>query len=401
LKKEKKILILPSWYPPDGGGFFKDHAEALNHGDIKVDVLVNRIMGLSSHSINQIIESRRITEKIEGPLKVIRSAYLKWPKLEKVNVRGWVKRYLELYEYYTEKYGEPDLIIAHSTIWAGYVASLIKEEHKIPYIVIEHRSRFARDIEATQKMIREWYFPYIRNSLTYASRIITVSEAIDAQLISISPGIRNKISTIPNLIDTDFFSLPKKGRSKQPFIFLAFGILEHVKGFDILIEAFAGFVASHDGEFFLRIGGRGGNYGKLRRLAKKFGVEDRVTLHGYVPREEVNKEMQQANLFILPSRFEAFGVVLIEAMATGCPVISTYSGGPEYIVKEHSGILVEPEDPAGLEKAMEQVYENYSSYDPEKIRQEVVDLYSVAVIRERYHAVIKEILNEKNLSSDS
>jgi glycosyltransferase involved in cell wall biosynthesis len=400
LKKEKKILILPSWYPPDGGGFFKDHAEALNHGDIKVDVLVNRIMGLSSHSINQIIESRRITEKIEGPLKVIRSAYLKWPKLEKVNVRGWVKRYLELYEYYTEKYGEPDLIIAHSTIWAGYVASLIREEHKIPYIVVEHRSRFARDIEATQKMIREWYFPYIRNSLTYASRIITVSEAIDAQLISISPGIRNKISTIPNLIDTDFFSLPKKGRSKQPFIFLAFGILEHVKGFDILIESFASFVASHEGEFFLRIGGRGGKYGKLRKLAKKFGVENRVTLHGYMPREEVNKEMQQANLFILPSRFEAFGVVLIEAMATGCPVISTYSGGPEYIVKEHSGILVEPEDPAGLEKAMEMVYENYSSYDPEKIRQEVVDLYSVAVIREKYHAVIKEILNEKNLSSD-
>jgi glycosyltransferase involved in cell wall biosynthesis len=93
--------------------------------------------------------------------------------------------------------------------------------------------------------------------------------------------------------------------------------------------------------------------------------------------------MQQANLFILPSRFEAFGVVLIEAMATGCPVISTYSGGPEYIVKEHSGILVEPEDPAGLEKAMEHVYDNYSSYDPEKIRQEVVDLYSVAVITQR------------------
>ena len=400
LTKEKfKILILPSWYLPDGGGFFKDHAEALNAGKYSVDVLVNRVLGVSRHSLYQIIVSRRFRESIEGPLRVFRSGYLKWPLMEKRNLKGWVNKYLDVYEKYIEKCGQPDIIIAHSSIWAGYVAARIKEIYSIPYILVEHRSRFARDVEAAQKMIREWYFPFVRSSLVKADKIVTVSEAIDNQIISISPGIRNKISTIPNLIDTDFFTLPEKPRGKEPFIIVSFGILEYVKGFDILIRAFAEFNRRFDGEFFLRIGGRGTKFRKLRQLATELGVGDRVSLHGYVPREEVKREMQLANLFVLPSRFEAFGVVLIEAMATGCPVISTYSGGPEFIVKGNCGLLVKPDDVEQLTDALAEIYQQYDSYDPEIIRQEVVKNYTKEVIRDRYHQLIMEIFNEKGISS--
>ncbi len=150
--------------------------------------------------------------------------------------------------------------------------------------------------------------------------------------------------------------------------------------------------------FSLRIGGRGGKYRKLNHLARRFGVADKVTLHGYVPREEVKREMQMANLFILPSRFEAFGVVLLEAMSTGCPVISTYSGGPEFIVKETDGLLVEPDSVDDLTRAMEKIYDNYEKYDPEKIRKDVVDNYAVEVIRDRYYTLINEILDGKNLA---
>ncbi len=399
MKKDKyKILILPSWYLPDGGGFFKDHAEALHSGDFRVDVLVNRVMGITRHSLYQILKSRRYRESVEGPLKVFRSGYLKWPLMEKANLQGWVNRYLDIYEEYRKKNGDPDIIIAHSSIWAGYVAARLKDIYDIPYLLVEHRSRFARDVEAAQEMIREWYFPFIRSSLVKADKIITVSKAIDNQLISISPGIRNKISTIPNLIDTDFFTLPEKERDKEPFIIISFGILEYVKGFDILIKAFAEFVRNHNGESFLRIGGRGTKFKKLKKLANELGVGDRVSLHGYVPREEVKREMQMANLFVLPSRFEAFGVVIIEAMATGCPVISTYSGGPEYIVKEKDGILIEPENVRALTKAISNIYSNYEKYSPEAIRQDVVQNYTKEVIRDSYHQIIRNILDEKSIS---
>jgi glycosyltransferase involved in cell wall biosynthesis len=400
LKRNKnKILILPSWYPPDGGGFFKDHAEALHSKNFEVDVLVNRVLGVTSHSLFQIVDSRRYRKSVEGPLSVFRSGYFKWPLLEKRNLKGWVNKYLDIYKEYRNKNGDPAIIIAHSTIWAGYVAARIKELYNIPYILVEHRSRFARDVEAAQKMIREWYFPYIRSSLVKADKVITVSKALDNQLISISPGIRNKIATIPNLIDTDFFTLPDKKRDKEPFIIISFGILEYVKGFDILIRAFAKFVEENEGEFFLRIGGRGTKYRKLHKLARELGVGDRVSLHGYVPREEVKREMQLANLFILPSRFEAFGVVLIEAMATGCPVISTYSGGPEYIVKESDGLLVEPENISQLKEAISEIYNNYEKFSADDIRKDVVENYTKEVIRDNYHQIIRDILNEKSVSS--
>jgi glycosyltransferase involved in cell wall biosynthesis len=392
-KKKYKVLVLPSWYLPDGGGFFKDHAETLNHEKFEVDVLVNRVLGLTSHSLYQIWKSLKIRESQEGPLHVIRWGSLRFPRLEKYNINVWVKRYLSLFDYYLENYGRPDIIITHSSIWAGYVAARIKEEYHIPFILVEHRGRFARNIEATQRMIREWYFPYIRKALVQADKIITVSKAIDNQLISISPGIVNKIDTIPNLIDTDYFTLPEQPRTKEPFLFISFGTLENVKAFDVLIKAFASFVSKHEGDFLLRIGGRGSKYRKLKKLARSLGVADKVNLHGYVPREEVLKEMQRANLFILPSRFEAFGVVLIEAMSTGCPVISTYSGGPESIVKSTDGLLVEPDNAEQLEKAMESIYLNYDSYKPEIIRKDVVDNYAMDVIRDRYHNLIKNILD--------
>lgn len=392
-------MVLPSWYLPDGGGFFKDHAEALHHGKFEVDVMVNRVLGLSLHSLRQIIISRRVRENFEGPLRVIRSGYLRWPKMEKHNVKGWVSKYMRLYSHYEKKYGTPDIIIAHSSIWAGFVAAKIKAKYDVPYILVEHRSRFAKDVEAAQKMIREWYFPYIRQTLIMADKIVTVSVAIDNKLISISPGIRNKIISIPNLIDTDFFVLPEKKRDMEPFIIISFGILEYVKGFDVLIEAFSRFIKKHEGEFFLRIGGRGKKHNKLEKLCHQFGVEDRVSLHGYVPREEVVREMQMANLLVLPSRFEAFGVVLIEAMSTGCPVLSTHSGGPSHIVKENSGLLVEPDSVDELEEAIEKMYANYSCYEAEEIREDVISSYSKDVIRDKYHNLILEILNEKSLTS--
>ena len=400
MKKDSiKVLVLPSWYLPDGGGFFKDHAETLHHENFQVDVLVNRVLGLSSHSISEIIASRRIKEGIEGPLKVIRCGCLRWPKLDKRNVKAWISKYLSLYNYYVEKHGAPDIIIAHSSIWAGFVAARIKEKFGVPFILVEHRGRFAKDVEATQKMIREWYFPYIRQTLVMADKIITVSAAIDNKLISISPGIRNKISSIPNLIDTNFFVLPEKKRDTEPFIMIAFGTLEYVKAFDILIKAFSEFVKKHEGDFFLRIGGRGKDLNKLKKLSRDLGIDDRVSLHGYIPREDVAREMQLANVLILPSRFEAFGVVLIEAMSTGCPIISTHSGGPSYIVKECSGLLVEPDNVDELVEAMEKIYTNYSNYIPETIREDVITNYSMSVIRDKYHALILEILNEKSQTS--
>ena len=397
LRDKLRVLILPSWYPPDGGGFFRDHAEAINKGNYEVDVLVNRFLGLYAKGFYENIRSRKLMECNEGSLKVFRGGYIRWPGLDKKSVFGWAKRYEKIFKDYIGIRGKPDLIIAHSVIWAGYVAAGINKKYNIPYVLVEHRSRFAKDTEVTRKMIKEWHIPLITEGLNRAEKVVAVSEAINEKLISIFNEVRDKLINIPNIADTDFFSLPEEARSLKPFVFLAIGLLEDVKGFDILIKAFSGVNKKFPGRFRLRIGGSGSKKTELLKLAKDRGVKEEVILVGQLSRDDVKREMQMAGCFILPSRFEAFGVVLIEAMSTGCPVISTYSGGPEHIVNKNCGLLVQPEDTRALENAMIYLYNNYNKFHAHLIRHQTVEKYSSGIIRNKYHELIYRIVSERSV----
>ncbi|HKK26354.1 MAG TPA: glycosyltransferase, partial [Gracilimonas sp.] len=101
----------------------------------------------------------------------------------------------------------------------------------------------------------------------------------------------------------------------------------------------------------------------VRKIIETSGLTN-VVIHGPKPREEIKKWMQAMDGFILPSRNEPFGIALIEAMACGLPVISTKSGGPEQILKENRGILIQPDKPKQLAKAIAQIQE-IDSFDAE------------------------------------
>ncbi|HHW29898.1 MAG TPA: glycosyltransferase family 4 protein, partial [Syntrophomonadaceae bacterium] len=102
-------------------------------------------------------------------------------------------------------------------------------------------------------------------------------------------------------------------------------------------------------------------------------------------REQVQEAMWRANAFVLPSYFETFGVVLIEAMATGLFVIATNRGGPEEFIKPVNGLLVEPGNAVELSKALRNVYDHrFELGKKEKeIRKYIVDNYSYRVIAEK------------------
>ena len=81
-----------------------------------------------------------------------------------------------------------------------------------------------------------------------------------------------------------------------------------------------------------------------------------VEFLGSLNRSQVVSHMQQCDCFVLPSRYETFGVVYIEAMACGKPVIAVANGGPDDFVKGFNGMLIEPNDIAGLQHVLEQMY---------------------------------------------
>jgi len=398
--KEKlpyRVLILPSWYLPDGGTFFHDHAIGLKNEDFEVHVLVNRTVSITANSFKEILQSGKSTEKIEDGVLVYRRSTFKWPKFKEWNLKKWIKSYLRHFEKYRTIHGLPDIMIVQSSLWAGAVAARIKKTYHIPYILVEHRGRFTEHLDLSTEYFEDWYFNYLTGAFSNADKLICVSDALKNKISKISNVPVSEILTIPNLVDTTFFCPSGRTRESQPFVFLSAGFFDRIKGFDILLGAFSRFLDQNEGEFFLRIAGRGKDEILLRKYAADLGINDRVSFIGHVSRERVRDEMQRSNVFVLPSRFESFGVVLIEALATACPVIATRSGGPTSIVNDRNGFLVDVENEEALSEAMSRIYLSYLNFNPEVIRNEAVEKYSSEYISEKYRTIIRETLHEYNI----
>lgn len=390
----QRILIIPSWYPPDGGYFFKEHSEAISQMGWRVDVLVNRVVGIRKliQAGPSALRGYRVGD--ENGLRVIRSVYLKIPGSEKHNIRGWAKRTRRLFRKYEKQFGKPDLILAHSVTWAGYAASLIRSAYGIPYLVVEHRSFFVWSTGEARRMVRPFYIPFFEKAYRDSSSVVLVSGSLLTGLKTLLPWIEEKVRVIPNMIREDMFLLPTVPRKHDPFTFFWAGRVEHVKGIDLLLEAVRLLKGRNVKPFQVRLAGKGSLRTALEQQAEELDVSDMVHFLGRISREEIQLEMQRASCFVLPTRYEAFGAVLIEAMATGLPVIATRSGGPEHIVTKENGLVIDTDQVEQLADAMEQMMLHIHEYDPAQIRMMTMEHYGQTSIMQRYNQLFLDLLQE-------
>lgn len=395
LEKLPRILIIPSWYPPDGGYFFKEHSEAIAGMGWQADVLVNRQVGARKLVSAGFRVLHRFRAREENGLRVIRAVTLKLPGSEKLNIRRWARRTLRIYERYESRFGKPGLILAHSVTWAGYAASLIRDRHQVPFLIVEHRSFFVWSTEKARKMVKPFHLPFFEKAYRECSRLVLVSESLFTGLKTLMPWIGDNAVVIPNMIREDMFLPPSAPRQSDPFVWIYAGRLEHVKGVDVLLEAAGKLKGRTKKEFSVRLAGRGQLRKDLEQQASILGVSDRVHFLGRLSREKMQAELQAANCFVLPSRYEAFGAVLIEAMATGLPVIATRSGGPDSIVTGENGILVEADRAEALADAMEKMMEDYAAYDQATIRKSAMERYGASRVLEEYNQVFHRMLETR------
>jgi glycosyltransferase involved in cell wall biosynthesis len=384
------VLILPSWYPtrpcPVRGVFFRQQVLALQRAGLKVGVIYPDFRSLREFK-NTALADNHFQTNISMDGGVPTYVYHGWniPRL-RLEPFLWKRQTRKLFDLYTDKYGNPDLIHAHSILWGGVSAEEIAAGENIPYLITEHASNYAQGI------IRSWQEPYIRRAISNATVATAVSKALAEQLMPYSDGKR--IEVLPNMVDTDYFTHPPVSRKINPFRFLTVARLTPKKGVDLLIRAFARSF-SQEQDVFLDIGGDGEQRPKLEALVKDLCIQDRVNFLGKLSLEQVRESMWRANAFALPSYVETFGVVLIEAMATGLPVIATSCGGPDEIVKPDIGWLIKPGDVEELSVALKNIYEyRFELHERESgIRAYVVNNYSDTVIVERLLGYYNQVLN--------
>jgi len=140
--------------------------------------------------------------------------------------------------------------------------------------------------------------------------------------------------------------------TERPYL-LALGRVVPKKGFDLLVSAYARTQVAA-GCTDLVIAGEGPTLSQLREQARTLGVADRVHFPGRLDRESVAEAMADASGFVVPSRLEPFGIVILEAWRAGTPVVATTHGGPAELIRDGvDGRLADPNDPSQLAVALD------------------------------------------------
>ena len=193
-----------------------------------------------------------------------------------------------------------------------------------------------------------------KSILKKASAITANSYHVLNLAAAVAPFIKEKSKVIYNAINTAKFEKIAADCSKKKYI-LAIGRLVETKGFDILIKACQG-VFQQVKDTNLIIVGDGPEKNNLQELVQKLCLENKIRFYGWAKQEKIVKLLKGCEFFVLPSRREAFGVVLLEAMACKKAVIATRSGGPQEIIEnEINGLLVEKENGEELAAAIKRL----------------------------------------------
>lgn len=381
------VLFIPSWYPahPDDpfGSFFREQALAMQDAGCTVGIVAPRLVSLA-----RPLESLRVAGKmhfeIDHGLPTYRKASLNWtPRLWKANARRIAAAGWTLYRAYCERHGRPDIVHVHSTIMSGVVAKTILEREGVPFVVSEHSSAFARDqVPPEGKDI-------VRAVAKRASGTFAVSSAFCRILEDVLDRPPGSYRPLPNMVDRTFLTerLPPKDRHRKQLLHIS--MLDENKDVQLIVRAFhEAFAGNHS--VHLTIGGDGPQRAALIGLARELGIYEQVRFPGRLTRDQVRSEMARASAFLLSSRYETFGIVLIEAMAMGLPLVATRCGGPEDIVTDRTGILVQKDDVLAYAESLRQIVKCRNKYSAQKLRALCAEEYGPDAICARWRAIYRD-----------
>jgi L-malate glycosyltransferase len=360
------VMFIPSWYHnkrnPVHGSFFKEQAIALKERGIKITIAYNEIWPLTLAF--KVKEKIGLNYSVEEGLKTYRYKNFNYLPKNPMMFKVFNRRLEKLYKEVVKKEGKVDLIHCQSSFWAGISANYISKKYNIPLIITEHSS-----LEKAI-YIKESYKPLIKESYLEADELIAVGNGLKKEISKFCG--RKDIKVIHNLIPIENFYISKNKNKNFTFFSLAF--LEGEKGMDTLIRSYAKYLKESNSK--LLIGGDGSQKDFLIKLCEELEIKNQVEFLGALSRKEVSHYMSICDSFVLASRYETFGVVYIEALASGKPIIGTYNGGAEDIINSKNGLIVKVDDVDELGNAMKYIMENSNFYNAEDIRIDCIEKFS-------------------------
>lgn len=390
MEEKLHILYLASWYPnrkdPTLGIFVKRHAEAA--------ALIHKVTLLHAIQDTDMLEGEFRLEKSEQGS--FRQAIVYYgPSRSRIGILRKLKNFRLRNRYYRfglgkvlEWSGRFDLIHLHVPWPLGMLAKNFSLNLGIPYVVTEHWTGY----QPEDGRYKGWLVKKVTTNATAgAAAVVTVSDYLKDSMQA--KGVPGNYRTIPNVVNDELFKPAIEEIAEKHFIHVS-SLDDQQKNVSGIIRAFAQLRKTHP-EVRLVIVGQGADEQKLKKLANEMGLGGRsVFFVGKKLEEELAKEFQQARALVLNSRYETQGVVLLEALSAGVPVIAPAIGGIDPEIANGRGILFDPENEDALYNAMLTLIEKSGQFDSQAIRQYAVSKYSYPVVAKQLNALYREILRK-------
>jgi glycosyltransferase involved in cell wall biosynthesis len=265
----------------------------------------------------------------------------------------------------------PDFVLAFFGIPSGAAVWFWNFFLKLPYIICLRGGDVPGFRPYDFSLFHRLMSPLLHRVWHKAAAVVANSHGLRDLAVSFDKGV--PIRVIPNGVDLNTFQAPQRDWNKAQLLFV--GRIVYQKGLDLLLEALS---ELRHLEWELNIVGDGPRRKLLEAQAARLGIGERVNFLGWQPREALPGLFHGATLFAYPSRHEGMPNAVLEAMASGLPVVATQIPGNEELVREgKTGLLVKTEDSAGLRVALENLIT-----DPQRRRQ--MGAHARRVVQEGY-----------------
>ena len=286
----------------------------------------------------------------------------------------------------------PNLAIAthlNFTIAAYWLKRLVG----IPYWAVAHGIE-AWDIQN----------PTLKTALAHADLILAVSEYTRSRLLQQEIISQEKVSLLPNTVDTNRFQIRPKPthllhrynlNAEQPIILTVARLSssEQYKGYDKIIHALAKIRHTIPDVHYILVG-KGDDKLRIEQLIAAHNLNDCVTLTGFVPDEELAEYYNLCDVFAMPSKGEGFGIVYLEALASGKPTLAgNQDGAVDALCHGELGALVNPEDIEAIAQTLIQIlqgkYSNPLIYQPQLLRNQVIEKFGFEQFKQTLGTYLK------------